>query len=98
MNEATKAPEEFEELAGLVKASFPDIRCLRCGHDVLYLVSDDLGGLPGYISAKLLESSITNRPHPFLTLTCTRCGHVEHFLTGILERAEKPIRPALQDE
>ncbi len=93
MNETTKPPEYFEELRGLVKASFPDIRCLRCGHDELYLISNDLSGLPGYISAQILESPITNRRHPFLTLACTRCGHVENFLTGIMERAEKPINP-----
>ena len=97
MNETTKPPEEFEELRGLIKASFPNIRCLRCGHDELYLISDELSGLPGYISAQILESPLTNRQHPLLTLACTRCGHVEHFLTGIMERAEKPIDPEPRD-
>lgn len=90
MNEATRPPVN-EQLASLVKASFPDIRCLRCGHDELYLISDELSGTPGYVSARLLDSILTNRQHPFLTLACTRCGHVEHFLTGIMERATKPI-------
>ena len=98
MNETLKPPEDFEELAELVKASFPNIRCLRCGHDKLYLASDDFSGLPGYISAEALDSAITNRKHPFLVLTCTRCGHVEHFLTGVLERANKPISPAPENE
>lgn len=97
MNETTKPPDDFEELAGLVKASFPDIRCLRCGHEELYLVSDGHSGIPGYISAQVSHSDITDRRHPFMALACTRCGHVEHFLTGIMERAEKPIKPEPAD-
>ena len=89
----TKPPEYVDQIAGLVKASFPDIRCLRCGHGELYVVSDELSGLPGHVSPQLLESPLTNRQHPFLTLACTRCGHVENFLTGIMERAQKPITP-----
>lgn len=97
MNE-TPAPDDFEELAGLLKAGFPDIRCLRCGYDKLYLASDEHSGLPGYVAADALESSIANHKHPFLVLTCARCGHVEHFLTGILERAKKPIERNPADE
>ena len=97
MNETAKPPEGFEELAGLVKASFPDIRCLRCGHEELYLVSDESSGIPGYISSQVMGSDITHRRHPFMALACTRCGHIEHFLTGIMDRAEKPITPENAD-
>jgi predicted nucleic-acid-binding Zn-ribbon protein len=98
MNETLKPPEDFDELAGLVKASFPNIRCLGCGHDELYLASDDFSALPGYISAKNPDNSVSSHKHPFLVLTCTRCGHVEHFLTGILERAPKPIERTSESE
>lgn len=90
MSETTKL-NYVEHIAGLVKASFPDIRCLRCGHDELYVISDELSGLPGYVSSQILGSAITNQKHPFVALACARCGHVENFLTGIMERAEKPI-------
>ena len=93
MSETTKTAEYTQQIAGLLKASFPDIRCLRCGHDTLYIVSDEHSGLPGYVSPGLLDSPITNTRYPFVTLACTRCGHVENFLTGVLERAEKPIMP-----
>ena len=93
MNETTKPSGYVEQVAGLVKASFQDIKCLRCGHDELYVISDELSGLPGHVSAQLLDSVITNRLHPFLSLACARCGHVENFLTGVMERAAKPITP-----
>jgi hypothetical protein len=97
MSEADHA-EYTEQIAGLVKASFPDIRCLRCGHDELYIVSDEHSGLPGFVSAQVLGSPLTNKRYPFVTLACTRCGHIENFLTGIMERAPKPIMPEPMNE
>jgi len=95
MNERQK-PEDFEELAGLVKASFPDLHCLRCGNDEFYT------GLNRYTLARrepgtsMLVSYIGD-DHEILTLACTRCGHLEHHMFDVLERAEKPI-PTLADK
>ena len=91
MDHTTEKAPEFEELAALVKASFPDIRCLRCGHDILYIVSESGGALPGYFSRSLFGSPVMDPNHPLLTLACTRCGHLEQHLTGVLRTAKKPI-------
>uniref|UniRef100_Q07HD8 Uncharacterized protein n=1 Tax=Rhodopseudomonas palustris (strain BisA53) TaxID=316055 RepID=Q07HD8_RHOP5 len=86
MADATDSTPKFEELAGLVKASFPDLRCLRCGHDQFFL--DDQGGIDGML---LLHSIINDPLRPVVTLACTRCGHLEQHLTGLLRQAAKPI-------
>ena len=89
-----KAPE-FSALAELVKASFPDLRCLRCDNDQFYLASDIdvLGtGKPGSYSRISLHTLLSDPENPVITLACTRCGYLEHHMTGILRRAEKPIR------
>jgi predicted nucleic-acid-binding Zn-ribbon protein len=95
MNETTGPPDDFEELAGLVRASFPDIRCLRCGYDQFY------SGLNRYTLARR-ELGITGLvsyigdDHEILTLACTRCGHLEHHMLKVLEGAKKPIPAAAE--
>jgi predicted nucleic-acid-binding Zn-ribbon protein len=93
MNETVKTPEDFEELAGLVKTSFPDIRCLRCGHDEFY------SGLNEYTLRRRDPDSgrhiaYIGDDHEVLTLACTRCGHLEHHMLDVLQSAHKPIPTA----
>ena len=85
MADTTETTPNFEELAGLVKSSFPDLRCLRCGHDQFYLADQ---GIDGFL---LLHSIINDPLKPVVTLACTRCGHLEQHLTGLLRQANKPI-------
>jgi Zn ribbon nucleic-acid-binding protein len=94
MDEKTNAPDEFDELAGLMKASFPNIRCLRCGHDKFYLfpeAKDAAGPVQQDAHMWLAEGPLTDKDHPVTTLACVRCGHIEQHLTGLLRRAQKPI-------
>ena len=84
MAQTEKVPN-FNELADLVKASFPELRCLRCGHDQFYLAEE---GIDGFL---LLHQIIDDKLRPVITLACTRCGYLERHLTGILRKAEKPI-------
>ena len=73
---------DFDELAGLVKASFPDLTCLRCGNDRFYLLTDpDRPGMP----------ADGGRPVAVLTLACTRCGFLENHLAEALRHSAKPI-------
>jgi len=100
MDEKTNAPDEFDELAGLMKASFPDIRCLRCGHDKFYLfpeASNSIGADPRAVHNWLAEGPLTDKDYPVTTLACVRCGHIEQHLTGLLRRAEKPIIAEIND-
>ena len=95
MNQITSRPEEFQELADLVRASFPDLCCLRCGHDAFY------SGLNNYTLARREPGTSTlvsyiGDNHEVLTLACTRCGHLEHHLLKVLERAQKPISAPLE--
>ena len=80
---------KFEELAHLIKASFPNYRCLRCGNSDAYLISDRYSR--GNFSREFVNSELINPEHPVVTLTCTRCGHLEQFVTTILENAGKPL-------
>ena len=75
MADVDDAASRFARLSALVQASFPHIRCLRCGDDKLYLMPDPSG--PSGLGA--------------VTLACVRCGHVEQHLLDILESASKPI-------
>lgn len=76
MSDVETVPDKkFDELRDLVKSSFPDISCLRCGHDNVYLLSNVKG--PSGLGA--------------VTLACARCGHVEQHLLDVLGPAEKPI-------
>ncbi len=85
MADATDITPKFEELADLVKASFPELRCLRCGHDQFYLADQ---GIDGFL---LLHSVVNDPLKPVVTLACTRCGHLEQHLKGLLRQAHKPI-------
>jgi predicted nucleic-acid-binding Zn-ribbon protein len=85
----------FQELKGLVNASFPELRCLRCGNEQFYLTSDidALGtGQPNSYSRISLHTLLRDPDNPVITLACTRCGFIEHHMTGVMKSAEKPIR------
>jgi hypothetical protein len=84
----------FEELKKLVKTRFPHLRCLRCGNEHFYLTSDvdALGtGTPGSHSRISFHTLLSDPENPVITLACTRCGHLEHHMTGILRNAPEPI-------
>ncbi|HEY0439715.1 MAG TPA: hypothetical protein VGD36_06530 [Xanthobacteraceae bacterium] len=104
MNEKSEDDRDFTDLAELVHNSFPDIRCLRCGHDRFFLAADvnalaaEGGGNRRSVLA--LQSAIADPKHarnPIVTLACLRCGHIEQHLTGMLTKAEKPISKAELD-
>jgi predicted nucleic-acid-binding Zn-ribbon protein len=67
--------KSFQELHDLLKESFPELECLRCGHDTMYLMPN-AAGLPGL---------------PAITIVCARCGHIEMFHREVLRSASKPI-------
>lgn len=94
MSDLTEDDRTFEDLKGLVNASFPELRCLRCGNEQFYMTSDidALGtGTPNSYSRISLHSLLSDPENPVITLACTRCGYLEHHMTGIMRRAEKPI-------
>lgn len=102
MAESSKREEAIE----LIRQSFPDIRCLRCGFDEFYVDTDvdALGtGKPGGKSILRLHNLIKEGEptlaarFPVVTLACTRCGHIENHITSILMEAEKPLRPYTRD-
>jgi predicted nucleic-acid-binding Zn-ribbon protein len=83
----------FDRLADLVSASFPNLSCLRCGHDQFYLTDD-----PAAASLKEVRSLLglaisgdDGAPGPVAILACRRCGYVEQHLTDVLQQAEKPL-------
>jgi hypothetical protein len=97
MTDTTQRQRDYNELAELVDASFPNLKCLRCGHDKFFLAADvdalSAGG-ENRKSVLELQSALADPKHarnPVVTLACLRCGHIEQHLTGMLTKAEKPI-------
>ena len=61
----------FEDLKGLVNASFPELRRLRCGNEQFYLASDvdALGtGEPGSYSRISPHTLLSDPENPVITL------------------------------
>jgi predicted nucleic-acid-binding Zn-ribbon protein len=79
----------FEELAKLVKTSFPNLLCLRCGNDSFFLSSN---AKPRTLADLVQIYDTSQSIGDTLLLACSNCGHIEQHLTSILEKAEKPIR------
>ena len=76
---------DVESLAELFKQSFPDVRCLRCGHGDFYI-------LPASRQTFMMgEPALRPTLLPVVTLACTRCGHIEQHLSEQLRNAPKPI-------
>ncbi len=76
---------QIDDLVKLFKESFPDVHCLRCGHDGFYI-------LPAIQQAFLVaDPAISTTLLPVITLACTRCGHIEQHLSQALRGARKPI-------
>jgi hypothetical protein len=69
-------PDDFDEVVGLLSTVFPDVKCLRCAHDKFYLLDSPSQSLP--------SGPLTDERRPILRLACTRCGHIEDHLTGVL--------------
>ncbi|WP_126401863.1 hypothetical protein [Blastochloris tepida] len=82
----------FDDLSALIKESFPDLRCLRCGHDKFYLLEENiyLAKQDGSLFRKEINIFKAERPS-ITTLACARCGHLESHMTEILVSAPKPI-------
>ncbi len=76
MSSSGTPPENFDELVGLLDASFPDIRCLRCGFDKFYMLDGPHLNLP--------SGPLTDLQRPVMRLACARCGYLEDHLTGVL--------------
>ncbi len=82
---------EYDWLAGQVSTSFPDLKCLRCGHDKFYL--DTSRSKPKMRSLGDLASAIGSSHEPrYVGIVCTKCGHVEQHVVDVIEKAAKPIK------
>jgi Zn ribbon nucleic-acid-binding protein len=93
MTQTPEPPDEFDELAGLVKASFPNIKCLRCGHEEFFM-TDDVDVFAEKATEGDFASTQALRHRgltPVIALACTRCGHIEQHLVAPLRRSQKPI-------
>jgi hypothetical protein len=77
---------EFNKLADLVKSSFPDLKCLRCGNERFFLVTE-----PEKIRT-LADLGNARSEASTATLACTRCGFLENHLAEPLRRSGKPIQ------
>ena len=76
---------DVNDLAELFKKSFPDVRCLRCGHGDFFI-------LPASRQTFMMgEPALRPKLLPVITLACTRCGHIEQHLSEPLQDAAKPI-------
>jgi predicted nucleic-acid-binding Zn-ribbon protein len=98
MNDTKDTGGSCGELAELVDASFPNLKCLRCGYEKFFLASDvhalAAKGGQNKLSVLALQSMLADPVHaqsPVVTLACQRCGHIEQHLTGMLTKAAKPI-------
>ncbi len=81
--------DEGEEL---LRQAFPDIRCLRCGHENFTLVE-----APAYTGRLLRRGvhigGVSFNPFPqTVALICERCGFVEQYALDYLRKAQKPIK------
>jgi len=85
-------PDTLGEAVELLRAAFPDMRCLRCGHDDFRLL--DAPVYTGRLSTREHRIGLIHF-HPFpraVVLVCQSCGMTEQHDLDILEKAEKPIR------
>ena len=64
------------EQADLIRAAFPEMKCLRCNNDNFYILPN--------AQNNLLSLGVVN-------VACSRCGFVEQHMIGILRSATKPI-------
>ncbi len=82
---AGSAAGDVDSLAKLFRESFPDVRCLRCGHTEFFI-------LPAVRQSFMMgDPALKPTLLPVVTLACTRCGHIEQHLSERLEDASKPI-------
>jgi ribosomal protein L37E len=77
--------DKFDDLVGLVKESFPDIHCLRCGYTSFHILR------PTQQSSVLGEAAVEPILLPVVTLACRRCGHIEQHLSDKLQNRPIPI-------
>lgn len=72
----------FEDLQELIVESFPDLKCLRCGHDAFYLGQVVVG------DNTWVSDEVTSE---VARLVCRRCGNMEQHSVSVLQKAKKPI-------
>jgi ribosomal protein L37E len=89
---------ETDDVRQILSEAFPDIRCLRCGHDQFLVVTDidalGTGHSADSMSVLALHAALAipdSSMRPVVTLACERCGHLEHHVTRLLARARRPI-------
>jgi len=87
---------DTEAAIALLSEAFPDLRCLRCGHDE-FLATTDVNALTDHSgkgsSVLALHNSLAapDQKSLVVTVACRRCGHIEQHMTGPLARAKRPI-------
>lgn len=79
--------QDAEAMTALVKEAFPDLKCLRCGHDAFFLRSFRSPGLAGAFG------DVTE-----IELICQRCGLIERHAAAQLKACEKPIPDVGSDQ
>ena len=83
---------DVDRLAKLVNASFPDLRCLRCGSDQFYVTDDPSTASLKEVRLLLGMPTVSDDAlGAVVTLACRRCGHIEQHLTDLLQQAKKPL-------
>jgi ribosomal protein L37E len=91
----TTDPAKTDDVVKLVVASFPHLRCLRCGHDQFYVTDDPSAASMKEVRSLLGMPIASDDPvGAVITLACRRCGHVEQHLTDLLKQANKPVPDA----
>lgn len=92
MDDGAPKGGEFPELEALVASSFPDLRCLRCGHDVFFLEPAMERKLRWFEQHRAFGPNLPyDQKSPMISLICGRCGFVEQHVTSVLQAADKPI-------
>jgi ribosomal protein L37E len=80
----------LDEGANLLREAFPDIRCLRCGHESFRLVDSPL--FTRSVSRDFKIGPVHFNPYPqSVVLICERCGMTEQHAMDFLRKADRPI-------
>ena len=108
MNDHPGELSKGEAIERLLNEAFPELRCLRCGHDSFGLTYGLEREFSSAAQRTLLAAATRLNPDEindlqgemmrelldgvFITLVCERCGMIERHLRPTLERSDKPIR------
>jgi ribosomal protein L37E len=91
VNDEASTPK-LDDLVNRFKASFPDIRCLRCGYQSFVVFPAT--------QQQFLVNDLARAPKllPMVTMACARCGHIEQHLSENLGTTPIPIELAKPTE